>query len=126
MAYILIVDKDEGFANAAAAVLKNAGHKILVESDVDAALACIKKKNPDLVILDVMFPEKPSAGSANCAGSKRCRESYKTARAGGSEPPLPGCLAILRGPVWNGSGVKPFAVTGASDHDRKIRSNQPA
>ncbi len=62
MAYIMIVDDDEDFAAAATMVLRKAGHEVEVELDTDSAVASMENRRPDLVILDVMFPESPSAG----------------------------------------------------------------
>ena len=62
MAYLLIVDDDEAFVAAAAKVLKSAGFEVEVEIDAGAALARMKGRGPDLVILDVMFPEDSGAG----------------------------------------------------------------
>lgn len=62
MAYLLIVDDDEDFANAAAAVLRKEGHDVHIELDTDDAMQSMEDKCPDLVILDVMFPEDASAG----------------------------------------------------------------
>lgn len=62
MAYILIVDDDEDFASAAAAVLSGAGHEVKVELDTDDGAKSMEARRPDLVILDVMFPEDASAG----------------------------------------------------------------
>ncbi len=62
MAYIMIVDDDADFAAAAAAVLHKDGHEVSVEPDTDAAVTSMENRRPDLVILDVMFPESPSAG----------------------------------------------------------------
>jgi len=62
MAYLLIVDDDEDFANAIATILKSGGHEVKIKLDTKAALTVIKKKHPNLVLLDVMFPEDPGAG----------------------------------------------------------------
>ena len=62
MAYILIVDDDREFADPAALVLRHAGHEVSMELTVDDGLASMNLRLPDLLILDVMFPENTSAG----------------------------------------------------------------
>ena len=62
MSYILIVDDDEDFASAIAAVLRNAGHEVATEPDPEDVLQKISERRPEVLILDVMFPENPSAG----------------------------------------------------------------
>lgn len=62
MAYLLIVDDDEDFANAAATVLRDAGHETAIVLETEKVVKSMEKKRPDLVILDVMFPEDSSAG----------------------------------------------------------------
>ena len=62
MAYILIVDDDEDFSSAVATVLHDAGHETAIEDHPDGAMASLKKRLADAVVLDVMFPENPTAG----------------------------------------------------------------
>lgn len=62
MAYVMIVDDDLDFAAAAATVLKSMGHEVQIEQQTGPALERMQKRPPDLVILDVMFPEDSSAG----------------------------------------------------------------
>ena len=62
MAYLMIVDDDEDFANAAAQVLRSAGHEVQIELSPEDAELSMERRRPDLVILDVMFPENMSAG----------------------------------------------------------------
>ena len=62
MAYILIIDDDLDFAEASAAALRQSGHEVAVEPDVGNAIANLRARRPDLVLLDVMFPEDPSGG----------------------------------------------------------------
>ena len=62
MAHLMIVDDDEDFATSVSTVLRNAGHEIDIERDIDNATRHMERRRPDLVILDIMFPEDASAG----------------------------------------------------------------
>ena len=62
MAYVLVVDDDEDIAKAEAIVLEKAGHEVHVELGIDEAIESIKARKPDLLILDVMFPENVAGG----------------------------------------------------------------
>ncbi len=62
MAYLLIVDDDPEFASSVATVCEGDGHEVLTVYTPAQALAKVAERRPDGILLDVMFPEDPSAG----------------------------------------------------------------
>ena len=62
MAYLLIVDDDEDFADAVATVCRAEGHEVQVVHNAADAETRLAQRRPDALILDVMFPENPSGG----------------------------------------------------------------
>lgn len=62
MAYLLIIDDDEDFAEAVATVCRGEGHEVALEYDTQLGETRFAQRMPDAVILDVMFPENPSGG----------------------------------------------------------------
>ena len=62
MSYVLIIDDDEDFADTAATILRDAGYEVHSELGIENAEKSMKSRRPDLIILDVMFPESSSAG----------------------------------------------------------------
>ena len=62
MSYLLMGDDDEDFASAVATVLRGGGHDVRIELDLSAALRSMTARRPDLVLLDVMFPEDSTGG----------------------------------------------------------------
>lgn len=77
MCYILIIDDDEDFSVAAATTLRDAGYEVQVELDIQSAEKSMKKRRPNLVILDVMFPEDSSAGFSFARKMKHYDEKLK-------------------------------------------------
>ncbi|MHC4480707.1 MAG: response regulator [Planctomycetota bacterium] len=74
MAYVLVVDDDEDFAKAAAKVLQDAGHEVGIQLEAADALERMEERVPDLVVLDVMFPEDNSAGFGLARRMRKERE----------------------------------------------------
>ena len=62
MAKIKIVDDDLDFAEAISIALKEKGHEVSIRDCVEGAIGDLISDKPDLLILDVMFPGKPTAG----------------------------------------------------------------
>lgn len=59
---ILIIDDDLDIIETVTILLKNEGFSILSADNVEKGLEMIKGDNPDLVLLDIMFPEKKTKG----------------------------------------------------------------
>jgi CheY-like chemotaxis protein len=59
MANILIVEDNESLQLAYSSFLKEEGHKVTTASRVKEALKYLSKNTPDLILLDMLMPEKP-------------------------------------------------------------------
>jgi len=62
MARIMLVDDDVELADNMAAVLRDQGHEVSILTSTQDAVLKVAEQKPDLVILDVMFPDNPVAG----------------------------------------------------------------
>ena len=71
MAKILIIDDDKDIIDSLTLVLEASGYQVESKMDTDNLIADVKTANPDLIILDVIFPEDPQAGF------KAARELHK-------------------------------------------------
>ena len=60
MAIIKIIDDDEELAEDLSMVLKKEGHEVSVRDTTEGAINELLGDKPDLLILDVMFPENPA------------------------------------------------------------------
>ena len=77
MSYLLMVDDDEDFASAVATVLRGGGHDVRIELDLSAALRSMTARRPDLVLLDVMFPEDSTGGFELARRMRRSQDALK-------------------------------------------------
>lgn len=55
---ILVVDDDKGIARLLRTYLERAGFQVLVAYDGETALHAIRRERPDLVLLDLMLPDR--------------------------------------------------------------------
>ena len=62
MANIMVVDDDMDLAAATQRALEANGHTVQTALDIDTAREMLKSDVPDVMILDVMFPEDSAAG----------------------------------------------------------------
>ncbi|MEW5818080.1 MAG: response regulator [Spirochaetota bacterium] len=62
MAKLTIIDDDEELTENLSIVLEKEGHTVSCLDNTEEAIDVLKKNRPDLLILDVMFPENPAAG----------------------------------------------------------------
>ncbi len=62
MARIEIIDDDLEFAENISVVLRKEGYAVSIDDDTEGMIDKLVRNKPDLLILDVMFPENPAAG----------------------------------------------------------------
>jgi len=62
MAKLMVIDDDVEQTDDLAAMLKSAGHTVMTFDRVEGAVEKLIEEEPDLLVLDVMFPEDPSGG----------------------------------------------------------------
>lgn len=57
MAKVLIVEDERPLAHAYEVVLEQAGFKVLIATEAEAAIAVAQREQPDVILMDVMMPE---------------------------------------------------------------------
>jgi len=62
MPKIMVIDDDVELVEDLSAMLKAAGHTVTTFCRVEGAVERLAQDKPELLVLDVMFPEDPSAG----------------------------------------------------------------
>jgi CheY-like chemotaxis protein len=58
----MIIDDDVEIAEDLSVFLEDAGHTVKILNDTEGAIESLVEDKPDLLILDVMFPERPAGG----------------------------------------------------------------
>ena len=77
MAKIMLIDDDAGLMDDMFVLLKDAGHTVTGSDTVDGAIEKLTADKPDLLILDVMFPDNPAAGFDLARKIRQTREISK-------------------------------------------------
>jgi DNA-binding response OmpR family regulator len=77
MAHLMIVDDDEDFATAVATALSDAGHDVDICLEVKGAIQKMGESRPELIILDVMFPDNSAAGFELARAIRQTRGELK-------------------------------------------------
>ena len=101
MARILIIDDDPDVVESLTLVLEGNGHQVEARHDTVDLLATVKAVHPDLIILDVVFPDDEQAG-------------FKAARL------LAGDAAVRDIPVLMLSAVNQLSNLGFSFSEKDI------
>jgi CheY-like chemotaxis protein len=70
---ILIIDDDEDIADNIKILLSYEGFEVLIANHVKEGLEIIKNINPELVLLDIMFPESKTLGFEAAIDIKKLR-----------------------------------------------------
>ena len=77
MAMLTIIDDNEDFADAVATVLRNTGHDVKVELNINSAKRNLTERLPDLIILDAKLPENGSASFEVASALQHFDEEFK-------------------------------------------------
>ncbi|MBF0142168.1 MAG: response regulator [Magnetococcales bacterium] len=62
MAKILIIDDDQDIIDSLTMVLERHGHTVTSKGDLGSLVDTVKGIHPDLIVLDIMWPEDSQAG----------------------------------------------------------------
>ncbi len=62
MTRILIIDDDQDIIDSMTIVLEANDYEVIAKKDTEDLIKFVEEINPDLIILDIIFPEDPQAG----------------------------------------------------------------
>ena len=107
MARILVVDDDASLRQVLRQALERSGHEVLEAQDADAGVELCRETPPDIVLLDILMPDK--AGLEMMLDLRRERSDAKIiAMSGGSERADFEPLRSAQGLGAAGCLIKPF------------------
>lgn len=73
MAHIMIIDDDVELAENTALFLRKQGHQVTLQHTTEEVVRKVEEIKPDLVILDVMFPDNPVGGFDTARNIRRVK-----------------------------------------------------
>lgn len=76
MSKIMIIDDDRDMVESISLVLEANNYQVVSKMDTDNITASIESENPDVILLDIVFPEDANAGF-KAARSIAAQESIK-------------------------------------------------
>jgi CheY-like chemotaxis protein len=119
MKRILVVDDDEVFREATAAVLRSTGYDVYLAPDFRLALEILESDKPiDLLLVDIVMPERVN-GLALARMARLRRSDLKVIYLSGYD--LPGLEAEALGPIIR----KPVTDTVLIDHIARVFGASP-
>lgn len=65
MAKILVIDDDEYICKSLQRILEKDGHSVKTAQDGDAGMTLVKKETPELIIIDIVMPNKEGIETIN-------------------------------------------------------------
>ncbi|MGF1502610.1 MAG: response regulator transcription factor [Paracoccaceae bacterium] len=123
-ASILLVDDEPNIAFSLEYLMKRDGYEVRTAADGEAALARVREKKPDLVLLDVMMPKRDGYDVCQTLRADPATADVKivvlTARGGA----LDGEKALALGA--DAFFSKPFGVEELSLRVRELLGERPA
>lgn len=99
--YILVAEDDKAYANIYRVKLTNEGFDVLVVGDGDAAIASMKQKRPDLVLLDLIMP---------------CKDGFETLERIKADPKLKGIKVVIFSNLGQEEDIERARRLGALDY----------
>jgi CheY-like chemotaxis protein len=62
MAKVLIIDDDQDIIDSLTMILEGNGHTVMTKKETENLVEDVTRVAPDIIILDIIFPEDPQAG----------------------------------------------------------------